>query len=106
MNNLAASPLGHASVYRETYDPTLLFAVERAPMREKLGLPMSATVFGEDVWTMYEVSWLDAVGKPAVAIATLRVPASSACIVESKSVKLYLVSLNQTRFGDATEVVA
>ena len=60
---------------------------------------------GEDVWTAYEVSWLDAGGKPAVAIATLRVPAaSSPCIVESKSVKLYLTAFNQTRFGSPAEV--
>jgi 7-cyano-7-deazaguanine reductase len=56
------------------------------------------------VWTAYEVSWLDAHGKPEVGIATLEVPAQSPRLVESKSVKLYVTSLNQTRFASGSEV--
>ncbi len=106
MTDLGASPLGHATVYAERYDPGLLFAVERAPLREGLGFGAALPFRGADLWTAYEVSWLDAAGKPQIAIATFAVPASSPRIVESKSVKLYLTALNQSRFASAADVAA
>ena len=101
MTDLAGSPLGHAATYREHYDPSLLFPVERAPLRATLGIAAPLPFHGEDVWTAHELSWLDASGKPQIGVATLRVPAQSPCIVESKSVKLYLTSFNQTSFESA-----
>jgi 7-cyano-7-deazaguanine reductase len=106
MTDLAASPLGHATTYADTYDAGLLFAVERAPLRAELALPAPLPFRGVDVWNAYELSWLDAAGKPQVAIATFAVPADSPCIVESKSVKLYLTAFNQTRFASEAEVAA
>ena len=94
MTDLDASPLGHATKYAERYDPGLLFPVERAPFR------------GVDLWTAYELSWLDPAGRPQVAIATFAVPAASPRLVESKSVKLYLTAFNQTHFASETEVAA
>src|SRR6185436_5238343 len=47
---------------------------------------------GHDAWTAWECAWLDATGRPHVAVARIDVPATSPCIVESKSVKLYLAS--------------
>ena len=47
---------------------------------------------GHDRWHAYELSWLDARGKPRVATATLTVPCTSPCLIESKSLKLYLWS--------------
>jgi 7-cyano-7-deazaguanine reductase len=41
-----------------------------------------------------------------VAIATFTVPADSPCIVESKSVKLYLTAFNQSRFASPDAVAA
>lgn len=105
MTDLAASPLGHATIYAERYDPALLFPVERAPQRADLGLGVALPFVGVDLWTAYELSWLDARGKPQVAIATFAVPAASPRLVESKSVKLYLTAFNQTRFA-APETVA
>ena len=105
-NDLDASPLGRETHYPERYDPGLLFAVDRAPQRALLGLDNDLTFRGADVWTAYEVSWLDARGKPQVGIATFEVPAQSPRLVESKSVKLYATSLNQTRFASASEVSA
>jgi len=99
MTDLTASPLGHATTYADRYDPKLLFPVERAEQRAELGLSPPLPFGGVDLWTAYEVSWLDASGKPQVAIASFAVPADSPSIVESKSVKLYLVALNQTRFA-------
>ena len=106
MTDLAASPLGHATVYAERYDPALLFAVERAPLREGLGFGGTLPFRGADLWTAYEVSWLDPAGKPQVAVATFVVPATSPRIVESKSVKLYLTALNQSKFASAADVAA
>ena len=106
MTDLAGSPLGHTATYADQYDAALLFPVERAPLRAELGLTGPLPFSGVDLWTAYELSWLDRSGKPQVAIATLAVPAESPCIVESKSVKLYLTAFNQTRFESAAEVAA
>lgn len=106
MTDLTASPLGHATTYGDTYDAALLYPVERAPLRAELDLAGALPFFGEDVWTAYELSWLDLEGKPEIAIATFRVPADSPAIVESKSVKLYLTAFNQTRFASVAAVQA
>ncbi|MDQ6621633.1 MAG: NADPH-dependent 7-cyano-7-deazaguanine reductase QueF [Pseudomonadota bacterium] len=104
MTDLSASPLGHPSAYGGVYDPSLLFPVDRAPLRERIGIAGALPFFGHDVWNAYELSWLDTRGKPSIAIATFVVPASSPCIVESKSMKLYATAFNQTRFASAGEV--
>ena len=106
MTDLNDSPLGHSSTYVHPYDPGLLFPVERAPQRAALGLAAPLPFEGVDQWTAYELSWLDPTGKPQVAIATLAVPAESPFIVESKSLKLYLIALNQTHFAGADDVRA
>ena len=102
--DLHASPLGRAVSYAERYEPGLLFPVERAPQRALLEIGADLPFRGADVWTAYELSWLDVVGKPQVAIATFVVPADSPRLVESKSVKLYLASINQERFASAAAV--
>lgn len=106
MTGLADSPLGRAATYPERHDPGLLFSIERAPQRALLGFDGAPPFGGVDLWTAYEVSWLDGAGKPQVAIATFAIPADSARLVESKSVKLYLTGLNLTRFGAEADVAA
>jgi len=106
MTDLRSSPLGHATAWSEGHDPGLLFPVDRAPLRAELGLAESPPFRGVDLWNAYELSWLDASGKPDVAIATFAVPAESPRIVESKSVKLYLTALNLVRFASRDEVRA
>ena len=106
MTDLTASPLGRATRYADAYDPGLLFPVLRAPLRAELGLSAQLPFRGVDLWTAYELSWLDAHGKPEVGVASVAVPAESPSLVESKSVKLYLTAFNQTRFASATEVAA
>jgi 7-cyano-7-deazaguanine reductase len=98
------SPLGKPAQYRERYDPGLLFAIERAPQRAALGLGDVLPFSGADLWTAYELSWLDPRGKPEVAIARFSVPAGSPRIVESKSLKLYLNAFSQTPFDSAAAV--
>ncbi len=103
--DLDRAPLGHATGYPDTYDPAQLFAVSRAPQRAALGLTDALPFSGSDLWTAYELTWLDSRGKPAIAIATIEVPASSPSIIESKSMKLYLGSFAQSSFASADAVV-
>jgi len=90
--------LGKQTEYQAEYNPTLLQAVPRSLNRDDLNLADDLPFYGEDLWTGYELSWLNDKGKPIVAIAEFRVPATSPNLVESKSFKLYLNSFNQTRF--------
>lgn len=100
------SPLGRATAYCSEYAPHLLFPISRQQKRDELGLAADSLPFvGEDLWNAYELSWLDARGKPVVAIGEFRVPAQSPCLIESKSLKLYLNSFNQTRMP-STEAFA
>ena len=100
------SPLGKQSEYIDTYTPSLLHSIERSAAREPLGLQEDALPFaGEDVWFCYELTWLGERGKPEVCAMRIKVPANSPCIVESKSVKLYLGSLAQTRFANRSELL-
>ena len=101
MGTILDSPLGKATRYPESYDPGLLYSVERAPQRAELGLGATLPFGGHDRWTAWEVTWLDARGLPQVAIATFVVPCTSPRIVESKSVKLWLASLYEERFESA-----
>jgi 7-cyano-7-deazaguanine reductase len=93
-------PLGRAVDYPRGYDPALLFPIPRAHGRAGLGLGDNAALpfVGKDRWHAYELGWLDAHGKPVVATATINVPAQSPQLIESKSLKLYLNSLNAARF--------
>lgn len=94
------SPLGKSSEYVSTYTPELLFPIPRAAKWAELGLSAETLPYqGVDVWNCYELSWLLPSGKPVVAIAEFSVPADSPNIIESKSFKLYLNSLNQTVFA-------
>jgi 7-cyano-7-deazaguanine reductase len=99
-------PLGEAVSYPSQYDPTCLHPIPRCAGRIALGLGEVLPFHGVDIWNAYELSWLDQKGKPAVACAEFRVPADSPNIIESKSFKLYLNSLNQSRLGNAAEVQA
>ena len=105
-NTPEQSQLGKASTYADQYDASLLFPIPRAPKREEIGVMGRPVFFGADLWTAFELSWLNAKGKPQVAIAHITIPAESTHIVESKSFKLYLNSFNNTRFASADEVKA
>ena len=102
----AQSPLGKTASYIDQYDPALLFPLPRAAKRQELGLGERVPFFGADVWTAFEVSWLNPRGKPQLALAHITVPCETPNIIESKSFKLYLNSFNNTRFADAAEVLA
>ena len=104
MNTPEQSELGKSSSYVDQYDAALLFPIARRSKRDEIGLAGTLPFFGADLWTAYELSWLNPRGKPQLALARITVPAESTHIVESKSVKLYLNSFNNSVFADATAV--
>lgn len=101
------SPLGKSSEYIATYTPSLLFPIPRAAKWAELGLSAETLPYqGVDFWNCFELSWLLPSGKPVVAMGEFAIPADSPNIIESKSFKLYLNSLNQSVFNSADELVA
>ncbi|WP_117233560.1 NADPH-dependent 7-cyano-7-deazaguanine reductase QueF [Vibrio maerlii] len=101
---LAGLTLGQKTEYHHQYDPSLLQPVPRSLNRDDLELGDTLPFFGCDIWTLYEVSWLNSKGLPQVAVADARIPATSANLIESKSFKLYLNSYNQSKFDSWEQV--
>lgn len=102
---LSALTLGKNTQYRDIYDATLLQPVPRSLNRAPAGLTAQNLPFhGKDIWTLYELSWLNPRGLPQVAIGHVEIDATSVNLVESKSFKLYLNSFNQTPFHDLEQV--
>lgn len=103
----ANSQLGQATPYCSHYDASLLFPIPRQEKRDELGICSDDLPFdGLDIWTAFEVSWLNAKGKPVVRIAEFAFQVRSPNLIESKSFKLYLNSFNGTRFDSEQEVLA
>jgi 7-cyano-7-deazaguanine reductase len=95
------SQLGKDTEYDQAYSPEILFPLDRKQNRESLNLSSELPFQGEDKWTCYELSWLSSKGKPQVAIAYFSIPCDSPFMIESKSFKLYLNSLNHMSFASA-----
>ena len=108
MNNTISRdiPLGKKISHSRSYDPGQLFAVPRAGARSNLGIGKKLPFYGADLWNAYEISWLNQKGKPRVAMAGIYFPITSINIIESKSLKLYLNSFNQTCFDSSRDVAA
>ncbi|TFH91894.1 NADPH-dependent 7-cyano-7-deazaguanine reductase QueF [Vibrio ouci] len=101
---LAGLTLGQKTEYANQYDPSLLQPVPRSLNRDDLNLGDTLPFQGCDIWTLYELSWLNDKGLPQVAVGEVSIPATSANLIESKSFKLYLNSFNQTRFSNWDDV--
>lgn len=100
-----ALSLGKQVDYSQEYSPALLCVLSREESRQGIGIDGVNLPFdGVDIWTAYELSWLDTRGKPVVAYGIFSFPCRSPGMIESKSLKLYLNSLNQTRFVSLHEV--
>jgi 7-cyano-7-deazaguanine reductase len=106
MNTPESSQLGKSSAYADQYDATLLFPLPRQAKRSEIGIGAQLPFFGADLWTGYELSWLNLRGKPQVALVHFTIPCETPNIIESKSFKLYLNSFNNTRFATSEEVLA
>jgi 7-cyano-7-deazaguanine reductase len=100
----ASLTLGKAVGYKENYSPELLQGVPRSLTRDELGITDNLPFTGCDIWTGYELSWLNAKGKPHVALLECRIPITSPQLIESKSFKLYLNSFNQSSFNSPNDV--
>ncbi|WP_454786164.1 NADPH-dependent 7-cyano-7-deazaguanine reductase QueF [Legionella sp. WA2024007413] len=99
------SELGKKSAYDDTYNPDRLYPIPRSGKRQEIGVdPKQLPFYGFDCWNHYEVSWLNAKGKPMVAIAELFYDCSSPNLIESKSLKLYFNSFNNTRIQNVDEL--
>ena len=103
--SLNALKLGQQTKYAEKYDRTLLQPVPRHLNRDMLNITTTQPfTIGADIWTAYEISWLNQKGVPQVAIADVSIDFRSENLIESKSFKLYLNSFNQTQFANFNEV--
>ncbi|HHF3452521.1 TPA: NADPH-dependent 7-cyano-7-deazaguanine reductase QueF [Haemophilus influenzae] len=104
-NSLKSLKLGQKTEYASQYDRTLLQPVPRALNRDGLGITQHQPfTIGADIWTAYEISWLNEKGLPQVAIADIYLDYQSQNLIESKSFKLYLNSFNQSKFTDFNAV--
>jgi len=99
MNLPEQSQLGKVASYIDQYDASLLFPIPRAVKRAEIGITGALPFVGADMWSAFELSWLNLRGKPQVALAHFTVPCETPNIIESKSFKLYLNSFNNTRFA-------
>lgn len=103
--SLQSLKLGQATEYAANYDHTLLQPVPRKLNRDGLGITeQQPFTQGADIWTAYEISWLNPKGLPQVAIADVEIDYRSENLIESKSFKLYLNSFNQSQFADFAAV--
>ncbi|MBE9589576.1 NADPH-dependent 7-cyano-7-deazaguanine reductase QueF [Moraxella sp. K127] len=104
--------LGESTTYSKTYDPTILYPISRQIGRDEIlkdvGFDFNnyhdELKKGVDIWQAFELSWLNPIGISQVAMARFAIPANSPNIVESKSLKLYLNSLNFTKFSSIDEL--
>ncbi|OTA19827.1 preQ synthase [Xenorhabdus beddingii] len=97
--------LGTKTDYIQSYSPELLETLPRSLGRNDIGINSDSLPFqGFDLWTAWEISWLNGKGKPVVAIGEFIIPATSPGLIESKSFKLYLNSFNQTKFETTDDV--
>lgn len=100
------SPLGKTSCYITHYQRDLLFPIPRQGKRDEIGVPAILPFHGGDIWNGFEISWLDARGKPIVAVGEFLFPCTSPNIIESKSFKLYLNSFNNTQIDSPAAAAA
>ncbi|PMC18153.1 NADPH-dependent 7-cyano-7-deazaguanine reductase QueF [Oligella urethralis] len=102
---ISDSNLGQTTQYPNQYDPSLLFPIARVVTREDSRAANTPNWIGADLWTAFEISWLDSRGKPVVAIASFDFAVSNPYLIESKSFKLYLNSFNQSKFDAPEQVI-
>lgn len=101
------SELGKSSDYDAHYNPGRLFAIPRQLKRDEIFLDSAHLPFyGYDCWNHYEVSCLNEKGKPMVAVVEMYYDCRSPNIIESKSLKLYFNSFNNTAFHGSEALCA
>ena len=101
---MSKNPLGESTAYPLQYEPDILHQIPRLPARLLLDIDKKIKMYGFDHWHAYEISWLDSNRKPNVGIGEFFFSAESKNIIESKSLKLYLNSLNNEIFLGVSDV--
>lgn len=105
----ASKVLGQNTNYPTSYDPSVLVPIERRNDRIEIGMELLDWTWGYDIWHCYEASYLTPGGVPVIGVLKIVVPASSPCIFESKSLKLYLFGMNMHTFDtprDYTDTIS
>jgi 7-cyano-7-deazaguanine reductase len=97
--------LGQQVAYPDRYDPSLLRSIPRIVGRNNIGLGIELPFTGTDRWNCYELTWLNQRGQPMVAQAQLICPVDSPNLIESKSLKLYLMGFSGEKFDSAQQLV-
>ncbi len=92
------------TTYPTQYSPENILKIARSMGRDAIGWQDDKLKVGVDWWHAFEMSWLNLQGISQVALARFSIPASSPFIVESKSLKLYLNSINFTEFNSWQDV--
>ncbi len=90
-------PLGKKSTIPKKYNPSLLIALKREKITDKIN-------YGIDTWNAYELYWLNDKKIPTTALCQITYASHSDYIIESKSLKLYLNSLNNTSFKSTKSI--
>jgi 7-cyano-7-deazaguanine reductase len=104
MSSAEQSELGKKAQYDSQYNADKLFPIPRKAKRDEIGVGKELPFYGFDVWNHYEVSWLNEKGKPVVAIAEIIYSCDTQNIIESKSMKLYFNSFNNSQFKNSEAV--
>lgn len=102
-NNLLGKNVDYNNVC-DNYNPSVLYSVPRKIQRDNIGENIENLFVGFDIWNAYEIFWLGKNNIPRIGIASITYGADSKCIVESKSMKLYLNSFNSTQFENESLV--
>ena len=102
----AHAPLGQKSPYPKEYNTALLHPVSRQQQRLAMDFCSTQKFIGFDEWNCFELAWLGTQGKPMRASARFLIPADSPYLPESKSVKLYLHSINSIKFMSDAQVIS
>lgn len=101
---MAKNPLGDKTANPTHYDASLLYPIPRWPARSLLDIDKKILMYGIDHWHAYELSWLNFDDQPQVAIGEFFFNSNSENLVESKSLKLYLNSLNSEHYADCAQI--
>jgi 7-cyano-7-deazaguanine reductase len=104
LHSLNKTPLGEKSTLSRHYDPSVLVPIPRSMLRTTLAIAAALPFQGYDYLRAYEISWLNQNNHPQAAIANIKIPCDSIALIESKSLKLYLNSFNQSPFRNIAEV--
>ena len=99
--SIESKVLGQQVAYPTDYCPSILRSGPTEPEPGDFRYSFPGRMYrGFDTWHAYEAGFLTRNGLPVCGVLKLIYPANSPCIVESKSLKLYLNSLNMTRLGE------